>query len=62
MLFAVFNPAAIENGLGGGLAMAFHGCSRFTKEVDILIAHGTLEHALLDRKDWLDLQMLGFEP
>ena len=34
----------------------------YTISMDILIAHGTLEHALLDRKDWLDIKMLGFEP
>ncbi len=45
-LVAAFNQAAIEYALCGGLAVAFHGYSRFTKDLDILIARDSLEHAL----------------
>ena len=45
-LIVALNQASIEYALCGGLAVAFHGYSRFTKDIDILIARDSLERAL----------------
>ena len=36
-LIVALNGASIEYALCGGLAVAFHGYARFTKDIDILI-------------------------
>lgn len=45
-LIVALNSASIEYALCGGLAVAFHGYARFTKDIDILIAKDSLEDAL----------------
>ena len=44
-LIVALNGASIEYALCGGLAVAFHGYARFTKDIDILIANESLEDA-----------------
>ncbi|MDX1928514.1 MAG: hypothetical protein SFV81_18435 [Pirellulaceae bacterium] len=45
-LIVALNRESIEYALCGGLAVAFHGYARFTKDIDILIAEESLESAL----------------
>ncbi len=45
-LIVALNNASIEYALCGGLAVAFHGYARFTKDINILIAKNSLEAAL----------------
>ena len=45
-IIIAFNKASIEYALCGGMAVAFHGYSRFTKDIDILIEHDSLAKAL----------------
>jgi hypothetical protein len=45
-LVVALNGESIEYALCGGLAVAFHGYARFTKDIDILIAEESLEDAL----------------
>ncbi len=45
-IVAAFNRASIEYALCGGLAVAFHGYARFTKDIDILVARDSLANAL----------------
>ena len=45
-IIAAFNGASIEYALCGGLAVAFHGYARFTKDIDILVSRDSLAKAL----------------
>lgn len=45
-IVAAFNGASIEYALCGGLAVAFHGYARFTKDIDILVPRDSLANAL----------------
>ena len=45
-IIAAFNQASIAYALCGGMAVAFHGYSRFTKDIDILIDRDSLTEAL----------------
>ena len=55
-MIAALNSASIEYALCGGLAVAFHGYARFTKDIDILIANESLAAALkvAERAGFLD--------
>lgn len=55
-LVVALNSELIEYALCGGLAVAFHGYARFTKDIDILIAKESLESALkvAERVGFLD--------
>lgn len=55
-LIIALNEASIDYALCGGLAVAFHGYARFTKDIDILIAKASLEAALkvAERLGFLD--------
>jgi len=45
-IIAAFNGKPVDYALCGGMAVAFHGYSRFTKDIDILIDRSMLELAL----------------
>jgi hypothetical protein len=46
LIIAGFNQASITYALCGGMAVAFHGYSRFTKDIDVLIDRESLTEAL----------------
>jgi len=61
-LIVALNGASIDYALCGGLAVAFHGYARFTKDIDILIAKESLEDALKLAEDAGFLDSSGIIP